>query len=74
MARIESTAHGMMHKVIDETRIDAYLETDREITLENSSVSSYFSDDKLDILIGLLKTNGSIEYRKSGFDLVKKNA
>ncbi len=64
--------HGMLHELIDEMDIKKFLNTNYPtMTLDNTLLSKHFDSEKLKILIGTLKTDGTITYKETNLKLKK---
>ena len=73
MARVESAAHGMLHKMIDDQDITEHLgPRAAETTLEWKDLADHYEARNLAVLLGVLKDSGKITYEESDLSLVPK--
>lgn len=70
-AGVPTEPHGMMHAFIDKIDVSKFLETSEDVTLDNSSMRKHFTDDKLEILLGTLGTDGKVSYKNANIKLKK---
>jgi len=70
-AGVPTEPHGMMHEFIDKADITKFMDSSSNVTLDNSSLRKHFNDDKLEIMLGTLKTDGRVSYKKANLKLKK---
>jgi len=69
MARIASSAHGMLHNMIDEQDVSEFL-GEEEVTLEWADLAETYDPDGLMVVLGTLFTDGHIEYDETELPLL----